>query len=280
MVPRWSPLLIAVPLAALAACDAPASATLPARPAVVAPARRQLRDLSMRVSYEMIQLRARIERRFELVDHRSKPCAADTFQLDPADAETAVVGFGVADARSDAKTLLPTAFTEALPSVDLAPIARHFRTPAESPASFQDVAPAFRLLKSEADGAAALEELARLRRRRYQAVLHLIDFREAALIYDLRHNRREWAPGAATAWLAIHDADSGNALCQTLVSATNDTEGVSVARRSREDMRGRLIAALGAGLRREALAALPRLARELRAPADYAAPDRLALAPK
>jgi hypothetical protein len=267
---RWMTLLLgALPLA-VAACEAPARASTEPQRTAAGSAHQRLHDLSMRVSFQAVELRQRLGRRFELTDHRDRPCPSTAPGLDSADPETAVLGFDVDDARAEGKTLLPSAFTETLSTPELDRLSAHFQGAGTLGATL-DSAQAFQWLKSEADGAAALEELDRLRRHRYRAVYHVLEYTEANLIYSLRHNRREWTTPLASAWLAVHDVESGEALCQTLISARTDTEGFPVTRRTREEVRARLVLALGAELRRQALVALPRLDGRLRVPSGYGA---------
>jgi hypothetical protein len=264
--------LLAVTLLAVVACESPRDVRQlsvgqrAAAPFESTPGRQRLRDLSMRVSFETVELSTRLEGRFELPEQRAaRHCPDDALTLDAPSGQSAVLTFGISDARSNGKTLLPSAFTEALRSSELASVAEHYRMGTADPTQ------AFHWLKSETDGAQALQQLARLRARRYRAIAHVIDYRDAALIYSLRRNRREWTPGTATAWIAIHDVVSRQALCQTLVSVRNETDGVSVRRRTRETVRADLVAALGAALRRETLRAVERLSGVLRPSADYSA---------
>jgi hypothetical protein len=263
---RHASSLLAITLLAVA-CESPrdvrplSAGQRAAAPIESTPARQRLRDLSMRVSFETVELSTRLEGRFELPARRAASRCPD----DALAADAHVLTFGIADARSNGKTLLPSVFTEALSSSELAAMAGHFRTGTVDPTR------AFHWLRSEDDGEKALEQLARLRARRYRAIAHVIDYRDAELIYSLRRNRREWTPGAATAWVAVHDVLSRQALCQALVSVRNETEGLSVRRKTRESVRANLVAALGAALRHETLRAVERLSGVLRPSADYAA---------
>ncbi len=112
----------------------------------------------------------------------------------------------------------------------------------------------------------ALERSTALSKRRFVGVFHVTQFGLPRWIWRLDHKKPEWVRGYLETWLALHDGQSGERLCQTRIWVVSDGKDAPLSRRLRADTRNKLTRALGHALKREAPAALRRLSRVLTLP--------------
>ena len=105
-------------------------------------------------------------------------------------------------------------------------------------------------------------------KRRFRGVYHILGFAPPALIHKLGKMRAEWVPGWLVARLAVEDRHEGRVICQTRVLVRNDVRDEPVFRRTKSQVKERLIAELGGTLRSESAPALAKITRVLRLPAD------------
>lgn len=190
---------------------------------------------------------------------KEEKCDDSRFESLPREARTLVLA--VRDARFEKKQLLPLDLTGSLTQ------------------------PKLHLLRDELallpDGRAPSEalvaEVGALETRRFAGVFHVTEHYGAERVFRMDRSRWEWQPGTLVAWLAVHDASSGAALCQTLVVVKNDTRAAPVAARLKSDTRERLTRELGRDVRAAAETALRRISALLELPD---APQNPARAPR
>jgi hypothetical protein len=87
------------------------------------------------------------------------------------------------------------------------------------------------------------------------------------LIHKLGKMRAEWVPGCLVVWLAIEDLDTSDVVCQTRIIVRNDVTDEPVFRRTKSEVKERLISELGKTLRGDSARALEKISRVLRVPA-------------
>ena len=104
-------------------------------------------------------------------------------------------------------------------------------------------------------------------KRRFRGVYHIVEYAPPALIHKLGKMRAEWVPGCLVAWLAIEDLESSAVVCQTRVLVRNDVTDEPVFRRTKSEVKQRLIAELAQGLRGESARALAKISSVFRLPA-------------
>jgi hypothetical protein len=164
---------------------------------------------------------------------------------------------GVRDARFEKKNLLPLDLTGRLTEPNLHALRQELA-----------LSPKGRPL--DASLGARVEALDA---RRFALVFHVTEHFGAERVFRKDRSRWEWMPGTLVAWLAVHDAGSGKALCQTLLVVKNDVKGASVAARLKSDTRERLTRELGRDVRAEAKRALTRITSALELPEPEAGPS-------
>ena len=141
-------------------------------------------------------------------------------QASTDDART--LAFRAQDARFEKKNLIPLRVTRAFTSVD---------APALESQLMRDEA--LDLAKSRIEWLAA---------RRYVGVFHVTDYAEPHWISLADRAKAEWVPGWIVAWLVVHDARSGAALCSTQVHVKNDVTNAPLGSRTRSETTERLTA--------------------------------------
>lgn len=179
---------------------------------------------------------------------RDERCDDARFHDLPAEARTLVLA--VRDARYEKKNLLPLDLTGALTEPKLHALRDELSL----------------LPGGRAPSEALEEEIRALDGRRFAGVFHVTEHYAAERVFRMDRGRWEWVPGTLVAWLAVHDKDSGAALCQTLVVVKNDTRSVPVTARQKSFARERLTRELGRDVRAEAGRALRRISAVLELP--------------
>ena len=162
------------------------------------------------------------------------------------------------DARIGAKHLLPLDLVRRIETEELDRIDRLFDQPPELGGK----------IRSEGIAKQALLALEAASKRRFRGVYHILEFAPPALIHKLGKMRAEWVPGWLVARLAVEDLHEGRVICQTRVLVRNDVRDEPVFRRTKSQVKERLIAELGGTLRSESARALAKITRVLRLPAD------------
>ncbi len=201
------------------------------------------------LSEARLQLRALFGLELDPVKARHASCD-DGLLVELAPEEGArVLSTRVVEARPEARTLLPLSISELLESTSLSRL--------ES---------ALSSMGSEADRRLAQDEVRSLATQRFIGVFHVTRFQEPKWIWRLDRKKPEWVPGHLETWLQIHDAQSGERLCQTRIFVTNDTREAPLTQRQKAVTRERLTAELGRETRKEAQGALSRISRALSLP--------------
>jgi hypothetical protein len=153
----------------------------------------------------------------------------------------------VEDARVEKKSVLPLHVTSAVSSLDLGEL--------EAAVTREEIG------NLDRDSAARIDWLAS---RRFVGVFHVIDYSTPRWIHRLDRAKSEWVAGWLTAWLVVHDARTGDALCSTQVTVRNDTTGAPLQRRLRSETAERLTGELGSSLRSRTRESLARISDALR----------------
>jgi hypothetical protein len=190
--------------------------------------------------------------------YREQACPDDRLRqlaLEPA-AHTLVLR--TYDARVGAKHLLPLDLLRRLETGEMRKIDGGFNQPPELGGKIASDAAARQVL-------GALDEA---RQRRFRGVYHIVEYAPPALIRRVGRMRSEWVPGWLVAWLAIEDLDRQELLCQTRVLVRSDVRDEPVTRRTKSEVKQRLIGELAGSLRSDSQPALQRISSILRLPAS------------
>lgn len=183
------------------------------------------------------------------LEARERACDdASLAQAAPSEASR-VLTTRFAEARPEAKALLPMSVTERLELPQL-PLLESALSGVHGPEA----------------STRALARVAELRQSRFIGVFHVTRFGMPRWIWRLDRKKPEWVAGHLETWLALHDAQSGERLCQTRIWIENDTKDAPLTRRLRADVRDRLTAELGRALEAETPTALRRLSHTLSLP--------------
>lgn len=179
---------------------------------------------------------------------KEEKCDDARFGSLPAEERTLVLA--VRDARFEKKQLLPLALSSPLTQPKLHALRDELGLlpPGRAPSE---------VLVAEVEG---------LGKRRFAGVFHVTEHYGAERVFRVDRGRWEWLPGTLVAWLGIHDASSGAALCQTLLVVKNDVRSAPLAARLKSDTRERLVRELGRDARAEAARALRRISERLELP--------------
>ncbi|MEZ4225464.1 MAG: hypothetical protein R3B13_31215 [Polyangiaceae bacterium] len=198
--------------------------------------------LSREAEQARLAVRALSAVELDAIDAHERACDDAALSAAATTSDARVVTVRVADARYDSKSLLPLSITEPLSLPNLA----------ELDGAISGV--------SGPEASARAREIAEgVRTRRFIAVAHITRFAMPRWIWRLGHKKPEWVAGHLEAWIAIHDAQSGERSCQTRVWVVNDTKDAPLRRRLRGDTRDRLVDALAEAL----VAELPKAIRRL-----------------
>lgn len=187
---------------------------------------------------------------------REEPCPDQrlaSLGLDPA-SRTLVLR--AHDARIGAKHLLPLDLVQRLETGELTKIDRLFDQPPELGGK----------IRSEVAARQALGAIELASKRRFRGVYHIVEYAPPALIHKVGKLRSEWVPGVLLAWLAIEEMDSGSLICQTRVLVRNDVIDEPIFRRTKSEVKERLVAELARALRAESVRALAKISNQLRLP--------------
>jgi hypothetical protein len=197
-----------------------------------------------------IAVRALASVELDALEQRERSCDDAALATAAPSPEARVLTTRFAEARPEAKALLPLSVTEPLELPQL-PLLESALSGVHGPGAL----------------ARALERAAALRQSRFIGVFHVTRFGMPRWIWRIDRKKPEWVPGHVESWLALHDAQSGERMCQTRLWVENDTKDASLTRRLRADTRDRLTDELGRALEVEAPIALRRLSRVLVLPA-------------
>lgn len=210
----------------------------------------ELAELGRRVAFGRYQLQQRLlsplKPPSELVETK---CPDDTIARATPTRAARLLLLDSQDDRAVAKDLLPVTLTEWLTTGDVQRLDRRFGSVGEPR----------RLLPTVQAGREALDELAALEARRYKGVYHVILYVEPRLQRRKWPKKPRWLPGWVLAWFAVHDLETGRALCQVELSVKNDVSDASTSRRMRSTVEKRFVSELGERLRRESKTALARI---------------------
>ncbi|MBI3200547.1 MAG: hypothetical protein HYZ29_03320 [Myxococcales bacterium] len=179
---------------------------------------------------------------------REEKCDDGKWQGLPPESRTLVLS--VRDARFEKKQLLPLDLTGPLTAPKLHALRDDL---ALSP-------------PGQAPPSSVTDEIRSLDGRRFVGVFHVTEHFGADRVFRTDRGRWEWTPGTLVAWLAVHDAATGAALCQTQMVVKNDTRSAPLAPRLKSDTRQRLTRELGRDLKSEAARALRRITLLLEMP--------------
>jgi hypothetical protein len=178
---------------------------------------------------------------------REQRCDAPAFErLSGAERE---LSLRVVDARPDTRPVLPLRITSRLTEPDLSEldaVLAGIEQPEARPRALQIV-----------------ETLAS---RRFVGVYHVVHYASPKWVVRAGHAKPSWEAGRLDAWLMVHDAKTGDALCGTRIAVLGHAQGAPRAVRLRSDTREQLQTALGERLRESTRAALARLGGELVVP--------------
>jgi hypothetical protein len=248
-VPRRCPWLVLL----LVACDRAPSPS----PPVAAPAAKQAPAGEL----EAKTARARIQDRLNHPPTRperfkQQRCPdAEIGRHPPAERE---LSLRVLDARYDLRRVLPQRVTRHLTAPDLNELDQV-------------------LAGVDAPGAAeqkraALGSVERLVRQRFVGVYHVTHYAAPKWVVRVGRVKPVWDAGRLDTWFAIHDAESGEALCASRVSVVGDATDAPVRVRLRSDTRDRLTDELGERLRAATPGALGRISSALVLPGSAEPP--------
>jgi hypothetical protein len=216
-----------------------------------------LREASNTVAFRRHQIAQRLRAEPAAPGKRELKCPDDRLKGLASDASTQVLMLAAHDARIGAKHLLPLDLMRQIETGELSDIDRLFDQPPELGGQ----------IRSEPLAQQALGALSAVSKRRFRGVYHIVEYAPPALIHKLGKMRAEWVPGCLVAWLAIEDLDRSEVVCQTRIIVRNDVKDEPVFRRTKSEVKERLIAELGQGLRGESVSALEKISSVLRLPA-------------
>ena len=187
---------------------------------------------------------------------RELECPDDRLKQLGLDASARVLVLKTHDARIGAKNLLPLDLLRLLETGELDKIDRLFDQPPELGGKIRS-----QPLAEQAFGAIDAAS-----KRRFRGVYHIVEYAPPALIHKLGKMRAEWVPGCLVAWLTIEDLERADVVCQTRIIVRNDVTDEPVYRRTKSEVKERLIAELGRSLRGESARALEKISSILRLP--------------
>ncbi len=187
---------------------------------------------------------------------REQPCPDQRLQSLGLDKAARTLVLRAHDARIGAKHLLPLDLTQQLESGELTRIDRLFDQPPELGGK----------IRSELLARAALDAIDLASKRRFRGVYHIVEYAPPALIHKLGKMRSEWVPGVLLAWLAIEELDTETLICQTRILVRNDVTDEPIFRRTKSEVKERLINELGRSVRSESARALAKISSQLRLP--------------
>lgn len=173
------------------------------------------------------------------------PCPDQALRQSGLSDDERTLAWRVEDARYEKKSLLPLRVTRELVSP----------SPADLEATLTD---------ARADEAKrAAEAVSWLERRRFVGTFHVVDYAAPKVIHRIDRAKPEWVGGWLSAWLVVHDAKTGAALCATPVHAKIDTSKTSLDKRRRSELTEELTSSLSLALRQAAPGALSKITSEL-----------------
>jgi len=250
----WLPLIAACSLPA-AACDETIDSPRKqsAQPAAAAI---DLREATNTVAFRRHEIARRLGAEPVPPGKRERECPDDRLKslaLAPSDK---VLMLTTHDARIGAKHLLPLQLVRQIETRELDQIDRLFDQPPELGGK----------IRSEPLARQALGAIDGVSKRRFRGVYHIVEYAPPLLIHKLGKMRAEWVPGLLLAWLSIEDLENAEVVCQTRVLVRNDVTGEPVFRRTKSEVKERLIAELGHSLRGESVRALGKISSVLRLP--------------
>jgi hypothetical protein len=250
----WLPLIAACSLPA-AACketiDPPRKQS--AQPAALAI---DLRDATNTALFRRHEIARRLRADPVRPGKGERECPDDRLKRLAVDPSDTVLMLTTHDARIGAKHLLPLNLVRQIETREIDRIDRLFDQPPELGGK----------IRSETLARQALGAIDGVSRRRFRGVYHIVEYAPPALIHKLGKMRAEWVPGVLLAWLSIEDLNSSEVVCQTRILVRNDVTGEPVFRRSKSEVKERLIAELGQSLRGESVRALGKISSVLRLP--------------
>ncbi|MBX3131179.1 MAG: hypothetical protein KF718_30955 [Polyangiaceae bacterium] len=226
-----------------AACGEPAGDPSAAGPTTTAPepaASSRDRDQAL------VHLRALASLELDPIETRERACDDTELALQAPGEAARALTTRVVEARAEARTLLPLSINAQLESVSLAELEEGLHG-----------------LSTSIDPARAEREVGRLGEQRFVGVFHVTRFQQPKWIWRLDRKRPEWVAGHLETWLAVHDAQSGERLCQTRILVIGDTTDAPLTSRHKSETQQRLTTALGTELRARVPAALGRLSAVL-----------------
>jgi hypothetical protein len=239
-VTRWS---FAAAVLALACDRSPAPAPAPPQAAVAARADRELPAKAARaqvqamLAREMVRPQRFAEQRCPDAELGSRPAAARELSL------------RVVDARYDKRRVIPMRVTRHVTAPDLNRLDQVLAG-VEAPQEL----------------AAAATSVERLSRQRYVGVHHVVHYVAPKWVVRVGRVKPIWEAGRLDSWFAVHEAETGKALCATRITVIGDATGAPIRVRLRSETRDRLTDSLGDGLRRATSGALARISGALLLP--------------
>ena len=225
-----------------------------------------LREASNTVAFRRHEMARRLHAEPSPPGTRERPCPDDRLKALGLDTSLMVLMLTTHDARIGAKHLLPLDLVRQIETRELDQIDRLFDQPPELGGK----------LRSEPLAQQALGAIDAVSKRRFRGVYHITEYAPPALIHKLGKMRAEWVPGCLVAWLAIEDLDRSEVVCQARVLARNDVTGEPVFRRTKSEVKQRLIAELGHDLREESVRALGKISSVFRLPSGASTEKHLA----
>jgi hypothetical protein len=247
----WPTLLLAA-LAALPGCEQQTPLPAPApQPLEARPAKQPNRDALHAELRPWLTRQDDAPKKLQRVE-----CPDDAIAKDaPSDDERTLV-LRAQDSRWEKRSLLPLRVTRELASVDAPALeARLIATDAPLPPGTES-------------------QIEWLSKRRYVGAFHVLDYSGPHVIHRLGHAKPEWVAGWMLAYLVVHEAETGRALCSVQIHVKNDVSEAPLTKRRRSDVTDSLSSDLGKKLRDEAPAALGSISKVLLLEAP-----KLALAP-
>jgi hypothetical protein len=247
--------LLAAGSVALAACEETIDSTRrqSAEPSLAAV---DLRETSNTVAFRRHEIARRLRAEPAPAGTRERVCPDDRLKSLALEPSSKVLMITTHDARIGAKHLLPLDLVRRIETRELDQIDRLFDQSPELGGK----------IRSEPLARQALGAIDAVSKRRFRGVYHIIEYAPPALIHKLGKMRAEWVPGWLVAWLAIEDLETSEVVCQTRVLVRNDVAGEPVFRRTKSEVKERLIAELGRSLREESARALGKISGVLRLP--------------
>jgi hypothetical protein len=188
---------------------------------------------------------------------RERQCPDDRLKGLGLEPRALVLVLKTHDARVGAKHLLPLDLVRQLETDELDKIDRLFDQSPELGGK----------IRSEPLAQQALAAVDSAAKRRFRGIYHIVEYAPPALIHKLGKMRAEWVPGCIVAWFAIEDLENSEVVCQTRILVRNDVRDEPVFRRTKSEVKERLITELGLGLRGESARALAKISGIFRLPA-------------